>query len=123
MPLTVSVHKRITGTWKVVLEGRLDTSTYQIAEEKLQPLMTASGPQVVFDMSKVDYISSMGLRVIMGLKKAVAKNGGKLLMSELQPPVAKVFEIAQALPQEEIFASVEEADRYFDLMQKRAMDE
>lgn len=123
MTFNISVSKRLTGSWNVLMEGRLDTSTYQIAEEKLKAVMEAKTANVVCDMGKLDYISSMGLRVIMTLQKAIVRNGGFLVMSELQPSVAKVIEIAQALPKEQIFSSVEEADRYFDLMQKKVREE
>ncbi len=122
MTFNISISRRLTGSWNVVMEGRLDTSTYQIAEEKLKTIMEAKTANVVCDMGRLDYISSMGLRVIMALQKAIVRNGGFLVMLELQPPVAKVIEIAQALPREQIFSSIEEADRYFDLMQKRVRE-
>jgi len=37
----------------------------------------------------------------------------------MQEPVQKVFEIAQMVPMNEIFASVKEADDYFDEIQRR----
>jgi hypothetical protein len=45
------------------------------------------------------------------------------LMVNLQPQIKKVFDIAQALPGEAVFSSVEEADEYFDAMQKKALEE
>jgi hypothetical protein len=45
------------------------------------------------------------------------------LMANLQPQIKKVIEIAQALPSESIFASIEEADAYFDAMQKKVLDQ
>ena len=123
MTIRVDVNRRLNGSWTAKLGGRLDTTNYQIAEEKLKPLMHIPLVRVVLDLSELEYVSSMGLRVIMLLQKAVAANRGKIVLSNLQPPVAKVFEIARALPPEEIFASIEEADRYLDLMQRKLADE
>ena len=70
-------------------------------------------------MSGVSYISSRGLAVVITTIKKVRASGGKFAMAELQAPVRKVFEIAAALPEESVFASQEEADRYFDAIQRK----
>jgi hypothetical protein len=36
----------------------------------------------------------------------------------LQPQIKKVFDILNALPTMQVFASIEEMDRYLDAMQK-----
>jgi anti-anti-sigma factor len=104
------------------LNGRLDTQTYAQCEQRLQPLLTAATRVLVFDMTRLDYISSMGLRVLMKTSKALAAHGGKCLVTRLQPPIRAVIDIANALPAEAIFASVEEADRYLDVMQRRVKE-
>jgi anti-sigma B factor antagonist len=71
-------------------------------------------------MAGVGYISSRGLGVVISIIKRLHAHGGKFAMTELQPPVRKVFEIAAALPEESVFASPEEADRYFDAIQRKA---
>ena len=71
-------------------------------------------------MSGVTYISSRGLGVVVSTIKKVRAGGGKFAMTDLQGPVRKVFEIAAALPEESVFASQEEADRYFDAIQRKA---
>ena len=37
----------------------------------------------------------------------------------LQPPIQKVFDILKAIPSLKVFASIQELDRYLDLMQKK----
>ena len=65
----------------------------------------------------------MGLRVLMQTTKTMAAHGGKCLLARPQTPVRKVIEIANALPRETIFESIEEADRYFTVIQQRAREE
>jgi len=36
----------------------------------------------------------------------------------LQPQIQKVFDILKAIPSLKVFASIEELDRYMDVMQK-----
>ena len=45
-----------------MLEGRLDTLTSPELEDKLEGI-----ERVVFDLEKLEYISSAGLRVLVGL--------------------------------------------------------
>lgn len=120
--LEITVENQPDGRVQVALKGRLDTQTYAQCEQRLQPLLTAATRVLVFDLAQLDYLSSMGLRVLMKASKTMTAQGGKCLLTHLQPPIRTVIEIAKALPAQNIFASVEEADRYLDLMQRRARE-
>jgi len=120
--LDITVEKQPEGRVRVSLTGSLDTQTHAQCEERIQPLLTVATRVLVFDMAGLDYISSMGLRVLMRTTKALAAHGGQCILTRLQPPIRKVIEIANALPKEAVFASVEEADRYLDVMQRRAKE-
>ena len=121
--LEITVENQPQGRVRVALTGRLDTQTYAQCEQRLQPLLTATTRVLILDMAGLDYISSMGLRVLMKTTRAMGALGGKCIITRLQPPIRKVIEIANALPKEAVFASVEEADRYLDVMQQRAREE
>lgn len=120
--LEIAVEHQGEGRVRLVLKGRLDTQTYAECEQRVDPLLTSSTKVLVFDLAQLDYLSSMGLRVLMKTNKAMASLGGKLLLTRLQPPIRAVIDIANALPAQNIFASVEEADRYFDAMQRRVRE-
>jgi anti-anti-sigma factor len=120
--LEITVDNQPNGRVRVSLIGRLDTQTYAQCEQRLQPLLTSATRVLVFDMAQLDYMSSMGLRVLMKTSKALAALGAKCILTRLQPPIRTVINIANALPSEAIFASVEEADRYLDAMQRRARE-
>jgi anti-sigma B factor antagonist len=121
--LEITIENQPGGRVRVALDGRLDTQTYAQCEQRLQPLLTAATRAMVFDLTRLDYLSSMGLRVLMKTNKALTALGGKCVLTNMQPPIRMVIEIANALPAQNIFASVEEADQYFDLMQKRVREE
>lgn len=106
----------------VTLRGRLDTHTYLECEKRLAPVIASPKRVLVFDMAGLEYISSMGLRVLMKTSKALAAMKGKCLLTRLTPPIKAVIDIANALPAENVFASVAEADQYLDLMQQQAME-
>jgi anti-sigma B factor antagonist len=119
MSLKVTSREKSQGVFIVSPEGSLDTITYPILEEKVDLLLATSPNIIIFDMQKLDYISSMGVRVIAKSKKSLKQRGGNVVLLKLQPQIKKVFEIIQALPSEQIFESVKEMDSYLDYMQKK----
>ncbi len=119
----IRIAKPENGSCLVFLSGRLDTATAPLCEQKLLPALSAPGFRVlVCDLSGLDYISSMGLRLIFKARKTLESQNRSFMMVKLQPQIAKVFEIAAALPREAIFSSLEEADRYLAVMQRKAME-
>lgn len=122
MSLYVKVSKQREGYVVVALNGKLDSQTSLECEAKLLPLLDGSAKVVLLDMSLLDYISSMGVRLVLKTRKALEAKQSRLIMSNLQPQIAKVFEIAKALPPQAIFASVAEADRYFDVIQRKEIE-
>ena len=111
-----------TGLYVVSPEGSLDTNTYPILEEKVDTILDASPSWMVFDLEKLDYISSMGVRVIAKAKKFFKEREGSVVLLNPQPQIRKVFEVIKALPSEQIFESIEEMDRYLDNIQKKALE-
>jgi len=120
--LDIKVEQQPGGRVRVALDGRLDTNTYAECEKQLKPLIVPDTKVLVFDLAKLNYISSMGVRVLLMTSKAMTAQGGKCLLTNLQPAIATVISIANALPRESVFESVEEADRYLDLMQRRVRE-
>ncbi len=60
------------GSMTIHLIGRLDTTTAPAAEKEIQAAREKNAPnRILVDCSKLDFISSAGLRVILRLKKAV----------------------------------------------------
>jgi anti-anti-sigma factor len=122
MTLKIASSEKSQGVFIISPEGSLDTDTYPILEEKVDLLLDTSPDMLIFDLEKLDYISSMGVRVIAKAKKSLKKSEGKVVMLNLQPQIRKVFEIIKALPSEQIFESVEELDQYLDTMQKGTIE-
>ena len=122
MSFNVQVESKTEGVYFITMEGRLDTETYPLAERKLMPLASGPARVMLFNLAKLEYISSMGLRTILKVRKAIEAKKGTLVMTNVQPQIQKVFEIANALPAQSIFASVEEADHYLDRMQSLELE-
>lgn len=123
MPLKIDIEEQKPGMYLVALDGRLDTDTAAELEKRLEPVLASAVRAVRFDMSKLGYISSMGIRVLFMTAKALKPKGAMFLMANPQPQIKKVLEIAKALPPESIFVSVEEADEYFASMQRKVLEQ
>ena len=72
----MTITKELTGKdLQVAVEGRLDTVTAPELEAELQKDMDGA-ESLVMDFSKLDYISSAGLRVLLSAHKAMSSKGG-----------------------------------------------
>ncbi len=122
MSLNVTVESRPGGFSLVKLEGRLDTSTATYAESRIVPLLTPDTHVLLMDLAGLSYISSMGLRLVIRARQSIESHKGSFILTNLQPQIAKVLEIANALPDVPIFASMAEADRYLDAIQRKEIE-
>jgi anti-sigma B factor antagonist len=78
--------------------GRIDhTASAKFMEALLPFLDESSGKNagLVIDFSGVDYISSIGLRVLMVAAKRIDARGGAIAVAALQPDVAEIFAISR----------------------------
>lgn len=116
--LNISTKEVTQAQYLISLGGKLDTETYSKLEQLVQHLFQTPVQLITFDMSDLEYISSMGLRVIMEAERKVRAARGQLLITNASPSITKVLEIAKALPSMNIFTSVAEADAYLANMQK-----
>lgn len=116
--LTVTVEQKNLGAYVVYPAGSLNSNTYSQLEDKIDAILKRSPGLLVLDLARLDYISSAGIRVILKARGALKKINAKLMLMNLQPQIKKVFDIVNALPSTQVFASPEEFDAYLDSMQK-----
>jgi len=74
--------------------GRLDGVSSKGAEQKILGLIDAGERRLILDLAGLDYISSIGLRVLMLTAKRLKTVNGKLAVCGLKPQIKKVFDIA-----------------------------
>ena len=77
----------------VAITGSLDSTTSPEAQKSLSAVL-AGAKKVALDFSQLDYISSAGLRVLLGAAKQLRASGGTLGLFGLNPSVREVFEIS-----------------------------
>ena len=76
---------------KLILEGRLDTATAPQLEATLNSAL-AGVTYLKFDLEKLDYISSAGLRVLLSSQKTMNKQGS-MVISNVSPEVKEIFDV------------------------------
>ena len=89
----VSIQQRDCSLTKVEIQGRLDAVTAPEFETAFQEL-TKQDKIVLIDTSKLDYISSAGLRVFLALTKQSKQMDRTLVIHSLQEAVLRVFQVS-----------------------------
>ena len=74
------------------ITGRLDTTTAPNLESVVNEL-SEDTKELVFDMSGVEYISSAGIRVLLGAYKKMNLHQGKMRIEKANDMVREVFEM------------------------------
>jgi anti-anti-sigma factor len=95
----------------VALTGNLDSNTAPQAQQAIDAILTGGAKKMVVDFSKLDYISSAGLRVLLGAAKKLSAAGGGLHLFGLNDTVREVFEISGFATILGVFGSEAEAVR------------
>ena len=93
----------------VVLKGRVDAATSKTVEDALLNLIDGGERKFVIDLAGVDYISSVGLRVLILAAKRLKPLQGAVTVCSLQPQIRQVFDIAGFTTIFKIYANQGEA--------------
>ena len=75
-----------------VISGRIDTTTSPELDSEIRGALEGI-KKLVLDFTKVEYISSSGLRVLLSLHKSMTAAGGELIISKPADMVVEVFEV------------------------------
>ena len=92
--------------------GKIDHPNAQRLQEALAPILEAavrSGNALVLDFSGVEYISSMGLRVLLMAAKQLRAGNARIAVAALRPVVREIFDIARFNHVLEVFPDVHTA--------------
>jgi stage II sporulation protein AA (anti-sigma F factor antagonist) len=75
----------------VALEGELDAYWAEETQRELWDCLERGHHRLVLDLSRLSYLSSAGLRVLLQLHKRVEALGGQLHLASLQPFARQVL--------------------------------
>ena len=76
------------------LSGELDTAAAAQTEKDLQPLLESKGKEIVLDCKDLEYISSSGLRVLLGILKKAQSVGSHVVLKNVNDVIRDVLVIS-----------------------------
>jgi serine/threonine-protein kinase RsbW len=91
MEINTRTHNDVT---VVAFTGNLDSNTSPQAQQALDGILASGGRRLALDFTALDYISSAGLRVLLGTAKRLSGAGGALRLFGLNETVREVFQIS-----------------------------
>ena len=82
----------------LTVEGRLDADTAGDVQGRIEALIDGGENALLLDLTKLDYISSAGLRVLLIAAKRLNGNNGRFAICGLSDNVAEVFAVSRITP-------------------------
>lgn len=89
--MEATIRKEDNNQVTLILDGRLDTSVTPQTEKEVEPLYEFSHVEITIDCSRLEYISSSGLRLLMAINQRCRANNCELYIKNLQENVLDVF--------------------------------
>jgi anti-anti-sigma factor len=88
------VQKEESGIVFLAFKGRLDGKSADEAEDTINNILKGDNNRLLFDFEFLEYLSSAGLRVILGAAKEMKRRDGKFVLCALNAYVKEVFEVS-----------------------------
>ena len=85
--------EEIDGNVVAILEGSLDTAAAREAEKVMDPLNNVEGKDIIIDCTNMEYISSAGLRIFLGILQNAEEKGGHVYIKGLNDTVQAIFDL------------------------------
>ena len=81
------------GNMVAILEGNLNTAVAAATEKAMNPLNDVEGKDIIIDCTDLEYISSAGLRIFLGILQNVQEKGVHVYIKGVNDAVNDVFTI------------------------------
>jgi anti-sigma B factor antagonist len=89
----VAVERRPDGPTIVAVAGDADLYSAGELRDRLAAIIDDGAGRLVLDLSETTFLDSMALGVLLGAKKRLAANGGRLELVVSRPDIRRIFEI------------------------------
>jgi len=89
------IHENENGIIQIIIKGRLDADMSQRADKSIREIIGRQNMRLLFDLCKLEYISSAGLRVILQAAKEVYHQGGQVVLCCSNKMVREILQSTQ----------------------------
>ncbi len=76
------------------IDGRLDASSAPILERKISSLIDEDHFHLILDFTRIDYLSSAGMRVLLSASKKLKAKKGALVLFGISEDVGEIIKMA-----------------------------
>ena len=120
--LQVHIREKREGFFVLAPVGSINTITSRSLQNLLDRICASKPNVIMFDLKRVDFINSKGLRVILKVYRVMNAQSGRVVLTNFQPHIKEVFAIISALPEQRIFTSYLEFDHYLAAVRNSCAD-
>ncbi len=78
----------------IKVNGRIDSTTAPLADKIIKETLKKDCLRIIFDFSALEYLSSGGIKVILGAAKELKRKHGKFVLCSLTHFVKETFEVS-----------------------------
>lgn len=89
--MDIQIETLDSGVKQIRLNGRLDLAGTHTIDDKFAFNTTTAKAHIVVDMTAVDFIASIGMRMLLSGAKGVSNRGGKMVLYNPQPLVKEAL--------------------------------
>ena len=94
MSLTLKILQSDETLLKIAFTGKLDAISLPMVETKFHALINNQNSPVILDLSEVNYLASLGIRMLLTAYKDVVRQGYTLKIEHASDEIQKVFNTA-----------------------------
>ena len=96
------------------IEGHFDSSMTNAVNEKVHDVLESSSVKIIFNLAKLNYIASSGLRILLFVAKKIKAKDGQVLLCSVDKNVQRILDISgltELLPsRENVDAAIKSMD-------------
>jgi anti-anti-sigma factor len=106
----VTIETTIHGKTAVIApDGRMDADRASLFETECDRAVAQGADRIIVDLSRLTYVSSMGLRSFLRVAKTRRSERGGLAIVNLTGFVKQVFDVTQLTPLFQVYETVDQA--------------
>lgn len=105
-PLPGESGNQLSQATVIEMAGDVDANTATLVQQQVLPL-ALPGSKIILDMTKVPYMSSAGLRMLLSLYRQISTNDGRIVLVGLSEEIRDTMHITGFL---DFFTSCETLD-------------
>jgi len=100
----------------IKLAGKLDITGTGEIETRFAGYCSGNGVRVIVDLAGVDFMASIGIRLLMLNAKSIARRGGGMVIIHPIPDVKRILEVTGIPEIIPIYSSLESAETVLTLL-------